>query len=269
VAQTSHDDGVDDDSRNAAALMLAEAERNRIPIPPLTETFAGLDAVDAYQIQLLNIQRRLTSGHRLRGHKVGLTAKVMQDMLGVNEPDYGHLLDDMFVGDGEEVAAGRFLQPKVEVEIGFILGQPLQGPNVTVDDVMAATESVVPAIEIIDSRIADWKITLADTIADNASSAALVLGREPVPITGFDLTSVEATLLQNGEVVATGPSTAVLGNPAAAVAWAANKLADFDTKLLPGHVILPGSCTRAIAVRPGDRFEARLSRLGSVSVRFS
>jgi 2-keto-4-pentenoate hydratase len=257
-----------DTERRAAAGALAEAERSRVPIDPLTTKFPEIDVVDAYEIQLANIADRLKAGALVRGHKVGLSARAMQTMMGVDEPDYGHLLDDMFHFEGDAVPAGRYLYPRVEVEVGFVLGAPLAGPACTVADVLAATAFVCPAIEIIDSRIRDWKIRIADTIADNASSAGVVLGGRRTPLAGVDLRTIGAVLRRNGEIVQTGAAGAVLGNPATAVAWLANTVHRFGVSLDAGHVILPGSCTRAVDVRPGDVVRAEFDVLGPVTVRF-
>jgi 2-keto-4-pentenoate hydratase len=258
-----------DTERRAAADALAEAERTRIPIDPLTTQWAEIDVVDAYEIQLANIADRLKAGALVRGHKVGLSARAMQAMMGVDEPDYGHLLDDMFFFEGDAVPAGRYLYPRVEVEVGFVLGAPLSGPACSVADVLAATAFVCPAIEIIDSRIRDWKIRIADTIADNASSAGVVLGGRRTPLAGVDLRTIGAVLRRNGEIVQTGAAGAVLCNPATAVAWLANTVHRFGVSLEAGHVILPGSCTRAVDVRPGDVVRADFDVLGPVSIRFS
>lgn len=258
-----------DDVRRQVAAALADAERDRRPIPPLRETWPDIDVVDAYEIQLQNIRQRLEAGATIRGHKVGLSSKAMQEMMKVDEPDYGHLLSDMAIADGESVSAGRWCYPRVEVEVGFILGATLPGEGCTEADVIAATEWVAPAIELIDSRITDWNIRIGDTIADNASSAGYVLGPERVKPTDIDLLMIEARLLRNGEQVAEGRSDAVLGNPVTAVAWLARKVASFGVTLEAGHVILPGSVHRAIDVRPGDDFEAVFDGLGSVRLSFS
>lgn len=257
-----------EEQRDEAAAALREAEATAVAIAPLVQTYPDIDVVDAYEIQLRNIRRRLSAGRVVHGHKVGLSSLAMQQMMGVDEPDYGHLLDDMVLSEGIPVEASRFLLPRVEVEVGFVLGADLPGEGCTVDDVLAATEYVVPAIELIDSRIADWKIGLFDTIADNASSAGLVLGRERRKPDELDLTAIDATLVRNGEQVATGRSDAVLGNPAIAVAWLAQKVASFGVRLEAGHVVLPGSCTRAYDVKAGDAVVATFSGLGSVSVSF-
>lgn len=254
--------------RDRAADLLREAERSAVPIAPLVQTFPGIDVVDAYEIQLRGIRRRLADGGGVFGHKVGLSSLAMQQMMGVDEPDYGHLLHDMVLVEGRQVEAARFLQPRVEVEVGFVLGADLPDEGCTVEDVLRCTESVVASIELIDSRIADWKIGLADTIADNASSAGVVLGAERRPPSELDLTAIDAVLLKNGEQVATGRSDAVLGNPAIAVAWLAQKVASFGVRLEAGHVVLPGSCTRAYDVAAGDTVTADFTGLGSVSLTF-
>lgn len=254
--------------RVAVADALWRAEEDRAPIDPLATTWPGIDVVDAYEIQLLNIRRRQSAGAVIRGHKVGLSARAMQQMLGVDEPDYGHLMDDMAVLDGSEADTGRYCAPRVEVEVGFVLGAGLSGPGCSVDDVLRATEQVVPCIEIIDSRIRDWKITLADTIADNASAAGFVVGHSGTKPEQVDLTSIGAVLRRGGEIVDTGTSGAVLGNPAEAVAWLANKVAAFGVSLEAGQLVLPGSCMRAYDVRPGDTVRAELDRLGHVQVAF-
>lgn len=256
-------------ARHEVAAALSRAEREREPIDPVTASWPDLDVEDAYEIQRINVDERLARGAAVRGHKVGLTAKAMQDMLGVDEPDYGHLLHDMFVFEGGTVPSSELCFPRVEVEVGFVLGESLRGPGVSVADVLRATEFVAPALEIIDSRIRDWKITLADTIADNASAARVVLGGNGTPLEQIDVRLVGAVLRRNGEIAATGASGAVLGNPATAVAWLANKVAAFGVSLEAGHVVLPGSCTRAIDVRPGDVIRADLDVMGHVAVRFS
>ena len=254
--------------RERAAQVLREAEATQVAVPPLVQTFPGIDVVDAYEIQLLNIRRRLASGATVYGHKVGLSSLAMQQMMGVDEPDYGHLLSDMVLSEETPIATGRYLIPRVEVEVGFVLGDDLPGEGCTVEDVLRCTEFIAPAIELIDSRIADWKIGLFDTIADNASSAGLVLGKERRKPDELDLTAIDASLSRNGEQVATGRSDAVLGNPAIAVAWLAQKVASFGVRLEAGHVVLPGSCTRAYDVKAGDSVVATFEGLGTVSVSF-
>ncbi|HEX4705320.1 MAG TPA: 2-keto-4-pentenoate hydratase [Pseudonocardiaceae bacterium] len=257
------------EDRTAVADALRTAEQDRKPIDPLIETFPGIDAVDAYEIQLINIRRRLAvDGIDVLGHKVGLSSAVMQQMMGVDEPDYGHLLTDMRIDDGGSVAADRFCYPRVEVEVGFLLGADLPGAGCTEDDVLAGTEAFVPSIELVDSRIVDWRIGLPDTVADNASAAGFVLGAQRVEPGDLDPRTIDVTLRRNGETVATGRSDAVLGNPVIAVAWLARKVASFGVRLRAGQVVLPGSCVRAIDANAGDVFDAECVGLGTVSLSF-
>ncbi|OBI18036.1 2-keto-4-pentenoate hydratase [Mycobacterium sp. E2327] len=254
--------------RDELAADLAQAERSREPIRPLTAAYPDIDVVDAYEIQLINIRQRVAEGARVLGHKVGLSSKAMQQMMGVDEPDYGHLLDEMQVFEDIPVKAGRYLYPRVEVEVGFILSDDLPGAGCTEDDVLAATEALVPSIELIDTRITDWKIALCDTIADNASSAGFVLGKARVSPADIDVKAIDAVLTRNGEVIAEGRSDAVLGNPVTAVAWLSRKVESFGVRLRKGDIVLPGSCTRAIDARAGDEFVADFTGLGSVRLSF-
>ncbi|ATA27658.1 2-keto-4-pentenoate hydratase [Mycobacterium lepraemurium] len=255
-------------TRDELAAELAQAERSGEPIPPLTAAYPEIDVVDAYEIQLINIRQRVAEGARVLGHKVGLSSLAIQQMMGVDEPDYGHLLDDMQLFEDTPVKTNRYLYPRVEVEVGFILNADLPGAGCTEDDVMAATEAFVPAIELIDTRITDWKIELCDTIADNASSAGFVLGAAQVSPQDIDIKGIDAVLRRNGEVVAEGRTDAVLGNPVTAVAWLARKVDGFGVRLRKGDVVLPGSCTKAIDAHPGDEFVADFAGLGSVRLSF-
>jgi 2-keto-4-pentenoate hydratase len=255
-------------TRDELAADLAQAERSRVPIAPLTSAYPDIDVVDAYEIQLINIRQRVAEGARVLGHKVGLSSLAMQQMMGVDEPDYGHLLDEMQVFEDTPVQAGRYLYPRVEVEVGFILAADLPGAGCTEDDVLAATEALVPSIELIDTRITEWKIALCDTIADNASSAGFVLGEARVSPADVDVKAIDAVLTRNGEVVAEGRSDAVLGNPVTAVAWLSRKVESFGVRLRKGDIVLPGSCTRAIDVHAGDEFVADFAGLGSVGLSF-
>jgi 2-keto-4-pentenoate hydratase len=254
--------------RDELAADLAEAERSRVGIAPLTTGIPDIDVVDAYEIQLINIRQRVAEGARVVGHKVGLSSRAMQEMMGVDEPDYGHLLDEMEVFEDRPVPAGKYLYPRVEVEVGFVLADDLPGEGCTEDDVLAATAAFAPAIELIDTRITDWKIKLCDTIADNASSAGWVLGGARVSPKDIDIQNIDAVLTRNGEVVAKGRSDAVLGNPVTAVAWLARKVDSFGVRLKAGDIVLPGSCTKAIDARPGDDFVADFDGLGSVHLSF-
>lgn len=251
-----------------AAELLHLAQLGRAPIAPLTQRYPGLGVADAYAIQQVNLARRLLDGRIVVGHKIGLTSEPMQKLLGVDEPDFGYLLDDMVVHQDGCVPIDRFCAPRVEPEVAFLLRRPLRGPGVTVDDVRAATESIAVALEVVDSRIANWALTLPDTVADNASSGAVVLG-DWVPYDGaVDLASRQASLWLNGTQVDAGVGSAVMGDPAVAVAWLANALAPFGTEILPGQFVMSGSFTSAAFVRSGDRAAATIAGLGTVSVSF-
>ena len=252
----------------ASADALARAEETRAPIPPLTDAYAGMTTSDAYQVQRANVQRRLEAGRVVRGHKVGLTAKAMQQLFGVFEPDYGHLLDDMFIPETSAVELERFISPRIEIESAFILGRPLKGPGVTVADAIRAIEWVVPSIEIIDSRIVDWRIKLADTIADNGSSSAVVLGGRPTRLSDVDLRNTKAEMSIDGEVVESGNTAAVLGNPISALAWLANTVGSHGVELKEGDVVLPGTCIRAVPARRGSTVRGEFAALGEVCVEF-
>ncbi|MFF3571806.1 2-keto-4-pentenoate hydratase [Nocardia jiangxiensis] len=255
--------------RRELAAELAAAERDRVPIDPLLARYPDIDVVDSYEIQLRNIRARLDGGAKVVGHKVGLSSEAMQQMMGVDEPDYGHLLGEMEVFENTPVDTSKYLYPRVEVEVGFVLGADLPGEDCTEADVLAATVAYAPSIELIDSRIKDWKIALCDTIADNASSAGWVLGPERIAPDALDVKKIDARLTRNGEPIAEGRSDAVLGDPTIAVAWLARKVASFGVRLKAGDIVLPGSCTRAIDARPGDDFHAEFDGLGSVRLRFS
>lgn len=256
---------IDETELGILADRLRDAERDRAPIAPLVSDFPGLTADDAYAIQLHNIRRRSAP---IVGHKVGLSSKAMQEMMGVDEPDYGHLLADMRLSEDAAVDAERFCYPRVEIEVAFLLGDDLPGEECTEDDVLAATAAFAPSIELIDSRIADWRISLPDTIADNASSAGFVVGAQRVPPKEIDPRGIAAVLWRGNEQVAAGRSDAVLGNPVTAVAWLARTVAKFGVRLKAGHLILPGACARAIDARPGDEFRAEFTGLGEVRLAF-
>ena len=250
----------------ARDLLRAEAERS--PIAPLTATYPEITPGDAYKIQLEEVATRLAGGRKVIGKKIGLTSRSMQKLLGVNEPDYGHLFDDMLLMEGVPCRREELIYPRIESELAFILGRALRGPGVTIADVYRATEGVMPAFEIVDSRIVDWKIKLADTIADNGSSARLVLGSRLVALKKVDLRLVGMVMEKNGEVVSTGAGAAVWGHPAAAVAWLANKLAEFDIALEAGEIVLSGAVTAAETVSAGDVYTVSFDGLGSLNVRF-
>ncbi|MBD5636148.1 MAG: fumarylacetoacetate hydrolase family protein [Candidatus Eremiobacteraeota bacterium] len=249
------------------AEALYAAERDRRPIAPLT-TQSGFDVECAYRTQQALLARKLRDGARVVGYKIGLTAKAMRDQLGIAEPDYGFLLDSMLVDSGSTIVLADFIAPKIEPEIAFYLSKDLTGPSVTAADVIRNTDSLVAAFEIIDSRIADWKIALGDTIADNASSARVVLASRRVPVDKVDLTNIAVDVRVDGDLVSRGRSADVLGNPAAAVAWLATRLASYGVPLLAGQVIMPGAMTAAIALRVGSHYAASFEGIGDVTVGF-
>lgn len=250
------------------AIELLEAEESRQGIMPLTERDISLTVEDAYQIQLETMRLKLAQGKKVIGKKVGLTSVAMQKMLNVDEPDYGHLFDDMELENGTTVKVDSMLSPKVEAEIGFMLAEDLVGPNVTYIDVLMATKYVVPTLEIIDSRVSDWKIKLVDTVADNGSSAKVVVGDAKTTIDEVDLRTNSMVLYKNGELLATGAGAAALGHPAHAIAWLANKLHEFGITLKKDELILPGALSGAVAVSAGDKIEARFGKIGTVTVHF-
>jgi 2-keto-4-pentenoate hydratase len=252
-----------------AADLLLTAYQTRMPVEPLTEKYHDLTPDDAYRIQLLQIDRRVSAGARVKGHKVGLTSAAMQRQMGVNQPDYGHLLDDMFWLEHQPIPASRFLQPRFEPEIAMVLERPLKGPGVTLAEAVAAVGFVLPALELIDSRIRDWKISLVDTIADNASSGGVVLGSSPVPLSAIDTRLAGCNLRRNGALAGTGAGGAVLGSPLSSLVWLANTVGAHGIVLEAGHVVLPGSITAAIPVSAGDTVTATFAGLGSVTARMA
>jgi 2-keto-4-pentenoate hydratase len=251
------------------ALLLDQAEQRRTSIEPLSERYAAFDAAQAYAIQRHWLSQKLARGEQLVGHKVGLTSKAMQEQMGVDQPDYGFLLASMVLPSGSTLSTDELIQARIEPEIAFWLAEDLRGPGVTVADVLAATRGVSAALEVVDSRIKDWRIRLADTIADNASSARVIVSAEIVPPQELDLQAEAVALTRNGSPTGTGDGRAVLGHPAAAVAWLVNKLAEFETGLRAGELVLPGAMCASVPVARGDRFVATFTRLGSVAVQFA
>ncbi|MEN6417509.1 MAG: fumarylacetoacetate hydrolase family protein [Clostridiaceae bacterium] len=251
----------------ACAAKLAEAERTRVPVTPLTREYPELTVDDAYAIQLVNVNRLLAQGAAISGKKIGLTSPGMQQLLGVDEPDYGHLF--RFMDCACDVPADELIQPKIEAEIAFILGSDLPERDVGAQDVLDCTAYVSAAFEIVDSRVADWKIKLADTISDNASSGRYVLGSKRVSPKSLDLAAVTMSVEQTGRgVVSKGVGSAVMGDPAVSVAWLANCLRGYGVSLKKGEVILSGAFAAALPAAKGDAFCATFSTLGTVTARF-
>jgi 2-keto-4-pentenoate hydratase len=251
------------------ARALDTAEYTCSPIAPLSEQYPGLTAEQAYAIQSAWFAIKRDRGSQLIGRKIGLTSRAMQASLGIDQPDYGFLLDTMFVSPGESIARQTLLLPRLEPEIAFWLAHDLRGPGVTIEDVLAATSGVSPALELVDSRVADWRIKLVDTIADNASSSRVITSKHIIPIQGHDLAAEEVVFFRDDQEVGRGNGAAVLGHPAAAVAWLANKLAEFDTPLLAGQFVLPGAMCAAIPVAARQTFRASFTTLGDISINFT
>lgn len=256
------------------AARLDAAERSRQQIRQFSLDHPEITIEDAYAIQRAWVEMKIKDGRKLVGHKIGLTSRAMQVSSNITEPDYGALLDDMLFDEGTDIPFERFIVPRVEVELAFILGKPLKGPNCTIFDVLDATEYVIPALEIIDARIhqvdPDTKVTrkVFDTISDNAANGGVVMGGRPIRPHDMDLRRVPAILYRNGVIEESGVSAAVLNHPAKGVAWLANKLAPYDVTLQPGQIILGGSFTRPVAANPGDSFHVDYDQLGSIACRF-
>jgi 2-keto-4-pentenoate hydratase len=254
---------------DSIATDLAAAYSAGLPtLAPLTSTYDGLTVDDAYAIQQLQVSRRVAGGAAIVGYKVGLTSAAMQQQMGVYEPDFGHLLSDMVHPADAPIDTGSFRQPRAEPEIALVLGRDLAGPGLSVTDVITATAYALPAIEIIDSRITDWKIKLIDTVADNASSGGLVLGQNPVPAGARDLALAGCILRKNGRIVSTGAGAAVLGSPWHAATWLANTLTGRGVVLPAGSIILTGSITASVPVAAGDTVTVTIDGLGSVTAVF-
>ncbi|OAH33266.1 2-keto-4-pentenoate hydratase [Sphingobium yanoikuyae] len=236
------------------------------PIPPVADRIASVE--DAYQVQLWQIAERLAAGRRIVGRKIGLTSPAVQRQLGVDEPDFGHLTDEMVHGDNVQLVHATLRQPRIEAEVALILGADLAMPHVTVADVIAATAYAVPALEVVASRIADWKIGILDTVADNASAGAVVLGGPARRLDGIDLTHCAMTMTINGETVSQGQGSDCLGSPLNAAAWLARRCHSLGRPLLAGEIILTGALGPMRPVAPGDDVHAEIDGLGTVSASF-
>lgn len=248
---------------------LFAADRDRTTVPLLTARNPGMTVEDAYAVQREWAERRMSAGARLVGRKIGLTSKVMQVATGITEPDYGVIFDDMVYESGSVIEFDRFSNVRIEVELAFVLGAPLEGPDCSIFDVLRATEYVVPALEVLNSHIALEGRTIVDTISDNAAMGAMVIGGRPVTVDDVDLRWVGALLSRNETIEESGVAGAVLGHPAMGVAWLANKLAQHGQSLGQGEIILAGSFTRPMWVERGDTVHADYHDLGSISCRFA
>jgi 2-oxopent-4-enoate/cis-2-oxohex-4-enoate hydratase len=246
------------------------ALRDQTTLSPLTERKSDITIEDAYYISLHMLNQRINNdGEKVVGKKIGVTSKAVQDMLGVFQPDFGFLTDAMEFPDGAEVSiADSMIQPRAEAEIAFKLKSDLVGPGVTEEDVLAATECIMPCFEIVDSRITDWKIKIQDTVADNASCGVYVLGKNEVDPKDHDLPNLKVVVKKNGKKISEGMGNAVQGNPLTAVAWLANTLGQFDIPFKAGEVILSGSLVPLEPVVAGDLMEMELEGVGSCSIKF-
>jgi 2-keto-4-pentenoate hydratase len=248
------------------ARALYDARRNRVQIPPFTDDDPTLGMADGYAVQSELVKLILADGDRIVGYKAGLTSKPMQTMLNVDQPDYGPVLASTVYRDGDEVSVSRFIQPKIEAEIVLVLGEQLRGPGVTVDDARRAVQGAAAAMEIVDSRFDNWRIKLADTVADLASNGAVAISEQTVPLADCDPRLIGMVLTRNGALVDTGAGAAALGNPLAVVAWLANTLAGDGIALEAGHVVMTGALHAAVPMQPGEEYLAEFDRLGSVRV---
>mgnify|MGYP000135597751 CR=1 FL=1 len=253
--------------RKKAADILMAAERDRVQAEQLSAKWPDITMEDAYAISTEVANRKIAAGAKLIGHKVGLTSKAMQRSSQIDEPDYGHLLDNMMIPDGAKIPHSNFCKPRVEIELAFVLGKRLEGPGIGLPDVLRATEYVVPAIEIVDARIRDPR-KIFDTVADNGAAAGLVIGGRPVGPMDVDLRWVGGIMYRNSEIEETGLAAGVLGHPALGVAWLANKLGQHGVSLEPGHIVLAGSFTRVVFAQKGDTLHADFGPLGGIAVQF-
>jgi len=258
-----------DDMIRDAAKLLREAEATRQPCSPVRELISADDIDTAYAVQSLNIEHDIASGRRVVGRKIGLTAKVVQTQLGVDQPDFGVLFADMAVNDDEPVDRTELIAPRVEAEVAFVLESDLVEPINTAVDVVRATDFVIPAIEIVDSRVKDWDIKIADTVADNASSGRYVLGTTPRLLRDVDVRGVTMAMRFGEHEVSSGGGAACLGNPVNAVVWLANELARRNTPLRAGDIVLSGALGPMASVSDPGTYEAPIIGLGTVRATFA
>ncbi len=247
---------------------LIAAEQRCVPLEPITSLYPDLTEADAYRVQMAVVTTKVKRGDRVIGRKVGATSRAIQQLLRIDEPIYGTLLESNQVANGKTISLSQLIHPRVECEIAFLLGEDLVGPDITATDVLAATQAVTASLEINDPRTREWKIGSREAIADNGIAARFVLGEQRLPVVGLDLPNTAVVLNKNGEEVASATGAAVLGDPARAVAWLANKLAEHHQSLKAGEIVLPGSMTPIYPVGTADRVEAEFDALGSGSVRF-
>lgn len=250
--------------------LLTAASTDRRPVPPLRDLLAGGGIKAAYAVQTAIVAQRVADGARIVGRKIGLTHPKVQAQLGVAEPDFGVLLSDMSCPEGSPVDHGRLLQPRIEAEIAFVLSADLDGDGpFTAESISAAVDHVRPALEIVDSRIANWEINILDTVADNASAGLFVLGTTRSRLDHLDLVGARMSMSRGGEIVSSGSGAECLGNPLLAVAWLATTARDFGDPLRAGEIVLSGALGPMVGVSPGDTFAAEVSGVGRVSATFT
>jgi 2-keto-4-pentenoate hydratase len=250
------------------ANQLIQAEIERKAVSPFTEQQPTITLQQAYAVQLAYVAQKQQAGHRVIGKKIGATSKAIQQMFQVEQPDYGHLFDYMVYPSGAEIALNTLIQPKIESELAFVLKEDLIGEHITPLDVLQAIDYIVPAFEIIDSRIKDWQIRFEDTVSDNGSSGLIVLGDQKISPFDVDLSAIGLNTYKNDELVEMGTGSNVLGNPLYAVVWLANALQQFDVQLLAGEIILTGAFTAALNVERDDHFKAKFGQIGEIDVKF-
>ncbi|MFJ3056225.1 2-keto-4-pentenoate hydratase [Herbaspirillum sp. NPDC087042] len=251
------------------AVLLREAERERVPVAPLRNDIGQTDAAIAYAVQQANVDLRRAAGERIVGRKIGLTSMAVQRQLGVDQPDFGTLFATMAYGDNQPLRLSSLIQPKVEAEIALVLKQDLSASRHTFADIMEATAYAVAAIEVVDSRVRDWDIRFTDTVADNASSAMFVLGSRPVPLSELDLSACTMQMKKEDEVVSRGTGSACLGNPLNAAVWLADRMVQLGTPLRAGDIVLTGALGPMVAVTEPGTYVAHIDGLGSVRAVFS
>ncbi|CCQ72612.1 2-keto-4-pentenoate hydratase [Magnetospira sp. QH-2] len=252
-----------------AADRLWSAWESGTPTEPVRDLIGETDLEAAYAVQEINTRKWLAQGRRLVGRKIGLTSKVVQTQLGVDQPDYGMLFADMDIPDGEDIPLARCFQPKVEAEVAFVVGDDLNSDQLTMADILSSLDYALAAIEVVGSRVADWNIRIADTVADNASSGLYILGQQPVALGDFDPRLCGMAMFKGGEPMSVGAGAACLGSPLNATLWLAKVMAKAGRPLLAGDVVLSGALGPMVAANPGDVFEARIEGLGSVRASFA
>ena len=256
------------DLHNTIAQQLYEAEKSRVCIPKLAETYPDINIVDSYKIQQIGLEKKLKEGHRIVGRKIGLTSKGMLEQLGADQPDYSYLLDYMMVPEGTPADTENLISPRIEGEIAFIMNEDLEGPGVTPADVQNATAWVVPCFEVCDCRYTDWKVSVRDTIADMAGASRFMIGSGATRIDEVNLRNIGMIVEKNGELAGTGAGAEVMGSPLNSMAWLVNKLAEFDTGLKKGDIVLSGAFIKAFPAESGDIFTLEVDGFPSLSMKF-